>query len=59
MEKSIPCEVVSRICGYMAPLQNWNAGKQQEYAERVMFRVPLEEDETHGQYADCDGQRAE
>lgn len=39
-EVKVPCEVYSRIVGYLRPIQNWNAGKQQEFADRKMFRVP-------------------
>jgi ribonucleoside-triphosphate reductase len=38
-EVKIPCEVYSRIVGYLRPIQNWNKGKQQEFKERKMFRV--------------------
>lgn len=34
-----PCEVYSRIVGYLRPLPQWNKGKQQEYAERKTFKV--------------------
>jgi len=36
----IPCEVYSRVVGYLRPIQNWNDGKQQEFSERRLFRVP-------------------
>lgn len=36
-ELRIECTVYSRIVGYMTPLSSWNAGKRQEYAERVEF----------------------
>lgn len=42
----VPCEVYSRIVGYLRPVQNWHQGKQQEFRERKMFRVPVEEDVT-------------
>jgi ribonucleoside-triphosphate reductase (formate) len=38
-EVKIPCEVYSRIVGYLRPIQNWNEGKQQEFKERKTFRV--------------------
>jgi anaerobic ribonucleoside-triphosphate reductase len=38
-EIKIPCEVYSRIVGYLRPIQNWNKGKQQEFKERKTFRV--------------------
>lgn len=36
----IPCEVYSRIVGYLRPVQAWNEGKRQEFKERKTFRVP-------------------
>ena len=35
-----PCEVYSRIVGYLRPVQQWNLGKQEEFKERKEFRVP-------------------
>ncbi len=40
VEVKIPCEVYSRIVGYLRPVQNWHQGKQQEFAERQTFQVP-------------------
>ena len=34
-----PCEVYARIAGYYRAVKNWNAGKSQEYKERVNFEV--------------------
>ncbi|HDQ70797.1 MAG TPA: hypothetical protein ENN19_01730 [Chloroflexi bacterium] len=36
----VPCEVYSRIVGYLRPVQNWHQGKQQEFQERKTFRTP-------------------
>ena len=36
-ELRMPCEVYSRIVGYLRPVDAWNAGKRQEYRERVPF----------------------
>jgi len=36
----VPCEVYSRIVGYLRPVQNWHQGKQEEFKERKTFRVP-------------------
>ncbi len=36
-EKKIPCEVYSRIVGYLRPVQNWHKGKQQEYKNRKEY----------------------
>jgi len=33
----VPCEVYSRIVGYLRPVQDWNRGKQQEFSERRPF----------------------
>ena len=35
----VPCEVYSRIVGYLRPVQNWNAGKQREFEEREMYGI--------------------
>lgn len=32
--KGTPCEVFSRVCGYLRPVQNWNKGKQEEFGLR-------------------------
>jgi anaerobic ribonucleoside-triphosphate reductase len=37
--KKIPCEVYSRIVGYLRPVQNWNEGKRQEFVERQVYRL--------------------
>lgn len=33
------CEVYSRVVGYLRPTTQWNRGKQQEFKDRVAFRV--------------------
>ena len=40
-ERKVPCEVYSRIVGYLRPVQNWNKGKQQEWKERVTYKVEV------------------
>ena len=37
--KKVPCEVYSRIVGYLRPVQNWNDGKKQEFKDRKTFAV--------------------
>lgn len=32
-----PCEVYSRVVGYLRPVQQWNKGKKSEYAQRKPF----------------------
>ncbi|MFW5883153.1 MAG: ribonucleoside triphosphate reductase [Verrucomicrobiota bacterium] len=34
-----PCEVYSRVVGYLRPVQQWNDGKQAEYKNRKVYRV--------------------
>ena len=34
-----PCEVYSRVVGYLRPVQQWNTGKQQEFKEREEFKL--------------------
>ncbi|MEK6895683.1 MAG: anaerobic ribonucleoside-triphosphate reductase [Nanoarchaeota archaeon] len=33
------CEVYSRVVGYIRPVQQWNEGKQAEWADRKTFVV--------------------
>ncbi len=35
-----PCEVYSRVVGYLRPVQQWNEGKQEEFKERKEYKVP-------------------
>ena len=35
-----PCEVYSRVVGYIRPVQQWHKGKQEEYKERKEFICP-------------------
>jgi len=34
-----PCEVFSRVVGYLRPVKQWNKGKQEEFKTRKMFQV--------------------
>ena len=34
-----PCEVYSRVVGYIRPVQQWHPGKQEEYRDRLVFKV--------------------
>ncbi len=43
VEVKVPCEIYSRIVGYLRPVQAWNQGKQQEYRERQVFDVTASE----------------
>jgi ribonucleoside-triphosphate reductase len=33
------CQVYSRVCGYFAPVRQWNLGKREEFAERKIYHV--------------------
>ena len=35
-----PCEVYSRIVGYYRPVGQWNNGKQEEFRQRKVFKLP-------------------
>ena len=34
-----PCEVYSRVVGYLRPVNAWNMGKQQEFKDRKVYVV--------------------
>ena len=36
---AIECEVYSRVVGYYRPIQNWNKGKQAEFAVRHLMGI--------------------
>jgi len=38
------CEVYSRVVGYLRPVSQWNKGKQQEYADRKLFKIEKTEE---------------
>ena len=38
-KRYVPCEVYSRIVGYLTPVQQWNEGKRQEFRERKPYKV--------------------
>jgi len=35
--KKVPCEIYSRVVGYFRPVQNWNAGKREEFKDRLEY----------------------
>ena len=37
--KRQPCEVFSRVVGYMRPVSNWNDAKQAEYHNRKTYKI--------------------
>ena len=38
MKERTKCEVYSRVCGYIRPVNQWNIGKQEEFNDRVTFK---------------------
>jgi len=34
-----PCEVYSRIVGYLRPVRQWNEGKQKEFEDRKEYKL--------------------
>jgi len=39
-ELRIPCEVYSRIVGYLRPVSSWNPGKVAEFEDRLEYETP-------------------
>ena len=39
MKQRTKCEVYSRCCGYIRPIQQWNNGKLSEFHDRKTFSV--------------------
>lgn len=37
--RKVPCEVYSRVVGYLRPVLDWNLGRQQEWLDRVPYRL--------------------
>lgn len=38
-EKRTPCEVYSRIVGYLRPVSQWNPGKEAEFYKRKVYKI--------------------
>ena len=47
-KRKVPCEIYSRVVGYLRPVAAWNQGKQQEYHDRVPFKMPSGEEAHNG-----------
>lgn len=39
------CEVYSRVVGYLRPVEQWNNGKQAEFADRKVFFAPSQKEQ--------------
>ena len=35
----VPCDIYSRVVGYFQPVRQWNPGKQEEYKNRLEYKV--------------------
>ena len=35
----IPCDVYSRVVGFLTPVSRWNKGKKQEWKERTEYKL--------------------
>lgn len=44
MKKRQKCEVYSRVCGYLRPIQQWNDAKSAEYGDRKTYDVQKQRD---------------
>ena len=38
-KKRTPCEVYSRIVGYLRPVSQWNPGKEEEFSKRKTYKL--------------------
>jgi len=43
LKKFQKCEVFSRVCGYIRPVQQWHKGKVEEYEDRINFKNTMED----------------
>lgn len=40
VQKRVPCEVYSRVVGYLRPVRQWNQAKQDEFHARLEYVAP-------------------
>lgn len=38
----IPCQVWSRVVGFLRPIESWNVGKRQEFEDRRVYKLPTQ-----------------
>ena len=38
----VPVLTYSRVVGYFAPVSQWNKGKQEEFKDRLEYKIPLD-----------------
>lgn len=39
LQERQPCEIYSRVVGYLRPVNQWNDGKRNEFEDRQHFQV--------------------
>ena len=39
LKRKRPCEVYSRVVGYIRPINQWNPGKKQEFKDRKEYKL--------------------
>ena len=42
--KRTPCQIFSRVVGWITPTSNWNKGKAAEYPDRKTYKLPKQKD---------------
>ncbi len=43
-KKRTPCEIFSRVVGFLTPLSQWNVGKREEFRQRKTYDKVLREE---------------
>ena len=38
-DRRVPCEVYSRVVGYLRPVEQWNIGKREEFRQRKEYAM--------------------
>lgn len=50
MKQRTKCTVYSRVVGFLSPVAQWNKGKQEEWKDRVPYKLePDYQGELHGE----------
>ena len=44
----VPCEVYSRVVGYMRPVSQWNKGQKEQFEKRAYLEIKDISDEERG-----------
>jgi hypothetical protein len=38
-KKRQPCQIYSRVVGYLSPIDRWNSGKKEEFKDRKEYKI--------------------